>query len=88
MEKSLELGQFIVTVINSNREYVEYGVSVVRKTFPTHREAYEYMVSVASKIRGKRIVDKFGTDSMYLEFEDYFVQADITECVYRVSIST
>ena len=87
MKKSLELEKFIVIVVNSNREYVDYGVSIDKKIFSTHREAYEYMVSVAGKYRGERLVEKIERDAMYIEFEDYFIQADIVECSYTVTIS-
>lgn len=87
MNTKLELKKWVVTVVNTNKEWMSRGIYIDEKICSSYQIAQDYMVEMSKKYQGVKNVEKFSNDEMYVEFEDYFIQMKITEIVYRLNIT-
>ena len=87
MNTKLELKKWVVTVVNTNKDWVVRGLSIDVKICYSHQDAQDYMAEMSKKYQGVKNIEKFNNDEMYVEFENYFIQMKITEIPYSLTIT-
>lgn len=87
MNTKLELKKWVVTVVNTNKEWVTRGIYIDEKICSSYQMAQDYMIEVSKKYKGVKNIEKFSNDETYIEFEDYFIQMKISEIPYGLNIT-
>ena len=77
---------WLVVVVNSNKELVMCGVDISKKFFTSFEEAKEYMDNKAKSYKHSKNVN-LDELTAYIECDDYFVQMEIVDCSKTIKIT-
>lgn len=76
---------WLVVIINSNKELVTQGVDISKKFFSSFEEAKDYMDSKSKSYKQAQKVS-LENSTAYIECDDYFVQMEIIDCSKNIEI--
>lgn len=76
---------WMLLIINSNKELVTYGTNISKKFFKTFKEARADMLYYSRYYKKEKDsdIDKY---SAYIDCGDYFVQMQIIDCSKEIEI--
>ena len=79
------VNNWMILIINSNKELITRGVDVSKKFFKSYEEAYKDMVYTSRCYAKAKDVetDKY---SAYVDCGEYFVQIQIIDCSKEIEI--
>lgn len=79
------IDNWLVLIINSDKERVTRGVDIEKKFFSTYIEAHDYMIEKSKTYKKAKEIesDKYET---YVQCEDYFVQIEVIDCSKGIKI--
>lgn len=83
-----ELKRYQVIIVNTNKEYVTYGLCIDEKLFDDYQEAYTYLKNLTEKYKDVKLVKELSRDEIYIEFEDYFIQAKLSVISNKILITS
>lgn len=76
---------WLLVIVDSNKEMVMRGADISKKFFPSFEEAKDYMDKKSKSYKQAKAVE-LDRSTAYIECDDYFVQMEIIDCSKEIKI--